>query len=158
MRAARDEVGFATSNRSLGPGISGSGRLQGPTLPTQSDLTLAKEASEEQRLAERDLKRKRGKKEGKEKLEEMVGPKEVGREGMLEKKKAKREADRSFREKGDDGLELDEDTLMGGSDSFKAQCVVFFFLVSHTPFSLASCALRESGRATTVSSLSFTLL
>ena len=42
---------------------------------------------------------------------------------MLEKKKARREADRSFRERGDEGLELDEDTLMGGGDSFKAQCV-----------------------------------
>jgi len=49
----------------------------------------------------------------------MVGPKEVGREGMLEKKRVQREGDRAFREKGDEGLELDESTLMGGGDSFK---------------------------------------
>jgi len=37
------------------------------------------------------------------------------------KKRVKRENDRDFREKGDEGLELDESTLMGGGDSFKAQ-------------------------------------
>ncbi|KAJ3549534.1 hypothetical protein NM688_g5167 [Phlebia brevispora] len=49
----------------------------------------------------------------------MVGPKEVGKEGMLEKKRARREADRSFRERGDDGFEMDDSTLMGGGDSFQ---------------------------------------
>jgi len=50
----------------------------------------------------------------------MVGPKEVGREGMLEKKRARREGDRAFREKGDDGfVEADEKTLLGGGDSFR---------------------------------------
>lgn len=49
----------------------------------------------------------------------MVGPKEVGREGMLEKKRVKREGDREFREKGDDGFEADEKTLLGGGDSFR---------------------------------------
>ena len=39
--------------------------------------------------------------------------------GMLEKKRARREADRTFREKGDEGLEVDESTLMGGNDSFQ---------------------------------------
>jgi hypothetical protein len=53
----------------------------------------------------------------------MVGPREVGKEGMLEKKRARREADKSFREKGDDGLEADETTLLGGGDSFKQQYV-----------------------------------
>ncbi|KAJ3484572.1 hypothetical protein NLI96_g5557 [Meripilus lineatus] len=121
LRAARNEVGAATYNRAADPTAAGSGRLQGPTLPTQSDLTLAKELADEKRASERDLKRKRDRKEGKERLEEMVGPKEVGKEGMLEKKRAKREADKSFREKGDDGFDVDDDTLMGGGDSFKAQ-------------------------------------
>jgi hypothetical protein len=53
----------------------------------------------------------------------MVGPKEVGKEGMLEKKRARREDDRAFREKGDDGFEADESTLLGGGDSFRDQYV-----------------------------------
>ncbi|KAI0789510.1 hypothetical protein C8Q75DRAFT_765969 [Abortiporus biennis] len=128
LQAARDEVGAATYNRSTGsydrtgPSTSaggGIGRFQGPTLPSQSDLTLAREAMEEERRAERDYKRKRDKRDEKDRIEEMVGPKPVGREGMLEKKRAKRENDKAFREKGDDGYEADESTLMGGGDSFK---------------------------------------
>lgn len=38
---------------------------------------------------------------------------------MLEKKRARRENDKAFREKGDEGLEADESTLLGGGDSFK---------------------------------------
>ena len=121
LRAARDEVGAATHNRASGS--SGSGRLQGPTLPTAADLTLAREAADEHRSSERDYQRKRDRKEAKERLEEMVGPKPVGREGMLEKKRAQRENDRAFRERGDEGLELDESTLMGGGSSFKDECV-----------------------------------
>ncbi|TFY80226.1 hypothetical protein EWM64_g3779, partial [Hericium alpestre] len=45
-----------------------------------------------------------------------------GRERMMEKKREKREGDRSFRERGDEGfVEADESTLMGGGDSFKEQ-------------------------------------
>ena len=74
-----------------------------------------------QEREDRVYKRKRDKLEAKERVEEMVGPREVGREGMLEKKRARRDADRSFREKGDEGLEVDESTLLGGGDSFRAQ-------------------------------------
>lgn len=124
LQAARDDVGSATHNRPSTSALEsraagGSGRLQGPTLPSQSDLTLARESAEDGHRAERDYRRKMDRKEGKERLEEMVGPKEVGKEGMLEKKRAKREADKSFREKGDDGFEADETTLMGGGDSFR---------------------------------------
>ncbi|EMD42346.1 hypothetical protein CERSUDRAFT_148113 [Gelatoporia subvermispora B] len=124
LRAAREEVGAATYHRSSrsesGPSAaSASGRIQGPTLPSQSDITLAREAADESHVAERDYERKRKRKEDKERLEEVVGPKEVGREGMLEKKRAKRETDRAFREKGDDGLDMDDSTLMGGGDSFR---------------------------------------
>ncbi|KZT01172.1 uncharacterized protein LAESUDRAFT_664574 [Laetiporus sulphureus 93-53] len=123
LRAARDEVGAATYKRPMRSdqpsSSSRSGRIQGPTLPSQSDLTLAREAEEEHRAAERDYNRKRERKETKERVEEVVGPKEVGREGMLEKKRAQREGNRAFRERGDEGLELDESTLMGGGDSFK---------------------------------------
>ncbi|PPQ69477.1 hypothetical protein CVT25_002041 [Psilocybe cyanescens] len=134
LRVARAEVGAATygrgsssrstaydetAERSSLP--SGSGRVLGPAMPSASDLTLAQELTKEQRDEERAYKRKREKLDAKERMEEMVGPKPVGREGMMEKKKLRREGDRAFREKGDEGLELDESTLMGGGDSFKDQ-------------------------------------
>ncbi|TCD67899.1 hypothetical protein EIP91_011833 [Steccherinum ochraceum] len=130
VSAVREEVGAATyersshsrANNNAGPSTSRS-RLLGPTLPSQSDLTLLRESQEEQEKGDRDLKRKRDRRDEKDRIEDMVGPKAVGKEALLEKKRAKRDADKSFREKGDEGLELDEDTLMGagGSDSFKAQ-------------------------------------
>ena len=92
----------------------------GPTLPSRADRVLAEEEAEERRVAESQRKRKRERAEDKDRLEDMVGPKEIGKAGMLEKKRAKRESDKSFREKGDDGfMETDENTLMGGGDSFK---------------------------------------
>jgi hypothetical protein len=45
---------------------------------------------------------------------------------MLEKEQERRAGDRAFRERGDEGLEMDEGTLMGGGDSFKAQWVFSF--------------------------------
>lgn len=119
LRAAREAVGAATYGRDTSS-TSSSSRVKGPTLPSASDLILAREAASDLALAERDFSRKRDKQAAKERVEDMVGPKEVGREGMLEKKKVKREGDRAFREKGDDGfMEADEGTLMGGGDSFK---------------------------------------
>ena len=99
-------------------------------MPTASDLTLARELTAEQRDEERAYKRKRDKLEAKERVEDMVGPKPVGREGMLEKKRVKREGDRAFREKGDEGLEVDESTLLGGGDSFRDQCVYIYMFYS----------------------------
>ncbi|KAF9236831.1 hypothetical protein BU15DRAFT_76557 [Melanogaster broomeanus] len=126
LQAAREEVGSATYHRSHGGSNgggsgsgSGGGRVVGPALPSASDLVLAREVTSEHQAAERDLKRKRDRAEGKERIEDMVGPKDVGREGMLEKKRARRENDRAFREKGDDGFEADESTLLGGGDSFR---------------------------------------
>ncbi|KAF8174962.1 hypothetical protein BJ912DRAFT_989394 [Pholiota molesta] len=129
LRAAREEVSAATYGHGAGPSsssssaarASGSGRIQGPAMPSPADLTLARELTQEQRDAERVFKRKRDKLEARDRIEEMVGPKPLGREAMLEKKRAKREGDRTFRERGDDGLELDESTLMGGGDSFREQ-------------------------------------
>ena len=123
VQAARNEVDSATWNRpsragEAGPS-SGSRRLQGPTLPSQSDLTLAREVADEGRKAERDYQRKRDRRDAKDRVEDMVGPKEVGKEGMLEKKRARREADKAVREKGDDGFEADETTLMGSGGSFQ---------------------------------------
>jgi len=91
----------------------------GPTLPSASDLTLAKESATEWEEKERLYQRKREKAEARDRVEDMVGPKAVGREAMLEKKQARREGDRSFRERGDDGMDLDESTTMGGGDSFR---------------------------------------
>lgn len=121
LRQAREEVGAATYRRQAQASSSrgGSGRVLGPTLPSQSDLVIAREDAEGLRAAERDRKRKRGRKDEKERVEDVVGPKAVGKEGMLEAKRARREADRSFRDKGDEGLEADESTLMGGGDSFR---------------------------------------
>ncbi|KAG6919072.1 hypothetical protein DXG01_009325 [Tephrocybe rancida] len=119
LRAAREEISAATHNRESQAGPSR--RMQGPTLPSASDLALSRELASEQQQEERSYKRKRDKLEAKERVEEMVGPREVGREGLLEKKRARREADRSFRDKGDEGLEADETTLLGGGDSFRDQ-------------------------------------
>lgn len=124
LRKVRESVGAATYGRDAGPssksGVGGGGRVIGPTLPSSSDLTLSREAESEYENAERAYKRKRDRLEANERVEDMVGPKDVGREGMLEKKRAKRENDKAFREKGDDGfVEADEKTLLGGGDSFR---------------------------------------
>ncbi|KAK0209143.1 hypothetical protein DFS33DRAFT_1415419 [Desarmillaria ectypa] len=118
LRAARESVGAATQSRALSG--SSAGRVQGPTLPSAADLVLAREMDAEYRDEERKYKRKRERTEDKERIEDMVGPREVGREGMLEKKRARREADKSFREKGDDSVELDDSALFAG-DSFQAR-------------------------------------
>jgi hypothetical protein len=80
---------------------------------------MAREAAKDDYEQERKNKRKRDKLEARDRVEDMVGPKEVGREGMLEKKRARREGDRDFREKGDDGLAVDEGTLLGSGGSFR---------------------------------------
>lgn len=127
LHAARAEVGAATYGVINGPSTTtGNGsikRVQGPMLPPQADRILAHEAAEEKAAAEREYQRKRDRAEARERVEDAVGPREVGRERMLEKRRERREGDRAFREKGDEGLDVDEKTLMGGGDSFKAQWV-----------------------------------
>ena len=140
LRAARAEVGASTYRASGEPpsrsGDGGNKRVQGPTLPPQADRVLAREAAEERATAERDYQRKRDKAEARERVEDMVGPREVGRERVLEKKRERREGDRAFRDRGDEGLEVDEGTLLGagGGDSFKAEWV---FPLPHHPLSLS---------------------
>ncbi|PFH47346.1 hypothetical protein AMATHDRAFT_152283 [Amanita thiersii Skay4041] len=134
LRAAREQVSAATYGRNdvinegpeepssakYGAGAaSSSSRVRGPAMPTAADLVHARELEAEYQEEERKYKRKREKMEAKDRIEDMVGPREVGREGMLEKKRMKREQDKVFRERGDDGFEADESTLMGGGDSFK---------------------------------------
>ncbi|KAI9512894.1 hypothetical protein F5148DRAFT_972902 [Russula earlei] len=125
LHAARAEIAAATYGSDQGPLTTlsdrRSKRVQGPTLPPQADRILARESAEEQAAAEREYHRKRDRAEARDRVEDMVGPREVGRERMLEKKRERRESDRTFRERADEGLEMDEGTLMGGGDSFKAQ-------------------------------------
>lgn len=118
IRAIREEV---DSSKFAGtPSSSSSKRVLGPTLPSRADRVLAEEEAEERRAADLQRKRKRERAEDKHRLEDMVGPKEIGKAGMLEKKRVKRENDKTFRERGDDGLmETDDNTLMGGGDSFR---------------------------------------
>lgn len=106
--------------------------MLGPTLPSASDLTLAREYAVEQEEKERLYQRRREKAEAKDRIEDMVGPKAVGREAMLEKKQLRRENDRTFRERGDDGFDLDESTTMGGGDSFQERYNAPF-LPAYTP-------------------------
>ena len=80
----------------------------------------------EHQASERDPKRKRARADIKERLEDVVGPKEVGLEGMLAKKRARRESDRAFLETGDDGYEVNES--LGGGDSFPDRWVFCIFL------------------------------
>jgi hypothetical protein len=132
LKAVREEVDSATYRRATSSSNSGGSRnrVHGPTLPSASDRVLAREAASEYQAAEHSMKRKRERAEAKERVEDMVGPKEVGKEGMLEKKRVRRETDRAFREKGDDGFEADESTLLGGGDSFRDQyvlCPLFSF-------------------------------
>jgi hypothetical protein len=121
------DANYGGPSASAGESAGGS-RVIGPTLPTASDLVLAREHSQSQRS----LSLKRARAEGKEHIEDMLGPKEVGREGMLERKRARREGDRAFREKGDGGEDVDEGTLMGSGtgDSFQAQYVIHLPLPS----------------------------
>jgi hypothetical protein len=94
----------------------------GPSLPSASDLTLQREEAAELARGERRTANKRAR----ERIEDEdggIGPKAVGREGMMEKKRARREDDKAMRDRKEDGgLEVREDVLMGagGSDSFQA--------------------------------------
>lgn len=127
LRTTREEIIAATNAREpsrAGPSSSGA-RVLGPTLPSASDLTLAREYAAEREEDERRYQRKRDKIEARERIEDMVGPKAVGREAMLEKKQVRRQNDRAFRERGEDGLDLDESTTMGGGDSFQQRYDTF---------------------------------
>ena len=137
MHAARAEVGAATYRVGGEPSSrSGDGRnkrVQGPSLPPQADRVLAREAAEERAAVERDYQRKRDRADARERVEDMVGPREVGRERVLEKKRERREGDRAFRDRGDEGLEVDEGTLLGGGDSFKAEWVFIIRFLTPVP-------------------------
>ncbi|KIO25471.1 hypothetical protein M407DRAFT_244066 [Tulasnella calospora MUT 4182] len=128
LEEARDTVARATNQVQSTDGVSPSsvpkskGRIAGPTLPSAADWTEQEEARREFVEYERKNSRKREREEDKERVEDLVGPRETGREAMLEKKRLKRESDRQARgEKDDAFLEVGEDALYGGSDSFQAR-------------------------------------
>ncbi|GJJ13105.1 hypothetical protein Clacol_007355 [Clathrus columnatus] len=125
LKKIREVVGSDTYGPSPAVTVSGSdtqrsGRISGPSLPSGSDLQLAREVADSLTAGERLAKRKRENREDRDRLEEMVGPKDVGKERMLEMKRVKREGDRSYREgKDEGGYEVSEDVLMGSGSSFK---------------------------------------
>jgi hypothetical protein len=105
--------------------------VQGPSLPDQavsktsmneSDRQYEKELEEERQKRERLGARKRAREEENDRIEDALGPREVGRERVQENKRARRENDRTYRDK-DNEPELDADALMGGDDSFRARYV-----------------------------------
>ena len=63
-------------------------------------LSSVREQAAEYRDEERTYKRKRDNMETKERIEEMVGPKPVGREGMLGKKEGKARERSGFQREG----------------------------------------------------------
>lgn len=81
------------------------------------------DATEASRQASRALKRK----ERREAREEERDERATGRERLLEKRKERNEERRTYeKDREEQGMELDEATLMGSSnDSFRAACVGF---------------------------------
>jgi hypothetical protein len=101
-------------------------------MPSESDRQLAKERQAELAAMERQSSSHRERQLQKERIEDQFGPKEVGREGALEKKRAQRESDRAARDAKDDGgMEFKDSDLMGDGNSFQAMsgiCLSFQFL------------------------------
>lgn len=98
--------------------------VQGPSLPGPSglgnDRQYNRELDAERLDRERRASRKRAREEENERIDDVIGPKSVGREGALEAKRARRDNDRTFRER-----EVEEDfgdDFLIGSDSFKSRC------------------------------------
>jgi hypothetical protein len=134
LAAARDDIRASTyagssSTSAISTSTASNPRRQmvGPTLPSASDLTLAREYDSEHAIADRKNERKRQRAEERERMEDLVGPKPVGREGQLEAKRAKRENDKAARAEKDEGFAaVDEKTLMGGGDGFRDAFVLHF--------------------------------
>ncbi|KAG9002800.1 hypothetical protein FRB94_004746 [Tulasnella sp. JGI-2019a] len=125
LEAAKASVSEATYSAldappSEAPGNKRASRI-GPTLPSTADRFLQLEDAREAEKRSAAVSRKRERQEDKERVDDLVGPREVGREGMLEKKRLKREDDRQMRDKDEGGLEVDDSALYGDKDSFRAR-------------------------------------
>lgn len=100
-------------------------------MPSAADIAYAREYADNMAAEDRKYKNKKDKLEARDRLEDIVGPKAVGKEAQLEKRRAQRDNDRAFREeKESGGLEVDETTLMGTGDSFKDAYVAVFLSFS----------------------------
>lgn len=109
-----DEIGPRPEppSRSVSPGPR-----VGPAAPTVSDRQLAREVEAATASSERAAERKATRKTALERAEE-IAPRAVGREGKMAEKRAANDENKKFREKDQAaGLEVDDDTLMGGSES-----------------------------------------
>jgi hypothetical protein len=123
--------------------IRTSGRIVGPVLPSESDRQLAKEREAELAVLTRQSERRRDRQEQRGRIEDQVGPKESGREGMLEKKRAQRESNNAARDAKDDaGLEVNDTDLMGEGDSFRAMSVTNFLSLPCILRVLQDCKTR----------------
>ena len=126
LRLAREGVSEATrSSMANTSGGSSNRPIHGPLLPGRSGLSSDQQYDREldaERLdRERRASRKRAREEENTRIEDMIGPKPVGREGALEAKRARRENDKVFREREAED-DFGDDFLMGG-DSFKSRCI-----------------------------------
>ncbi|ORY34900.1 hypothetical protein BCR39DRAFT_515474 [Naematelia encephala] len=90
-------------------------RPLGPSLPSASDRQLAIEADVDARKAARKAELK----DRYQKADEAV-PRERGKEGKMDEKRATNASNKEMREKDVVGLEVDEGTLMGETDGFAA--------------------------------------
>ncbi len=132
--APGDTLGVQTARRP---------RVAGPTMPSAGDWTVHEEEQKELDSRQRNYVRKRDREEDRERVDDLVGPREIGRDGALEKKRLKREADRQIRDKEDVGLELGDDALYGGGDSFQRRYAAFLPRPQYLPDDgLASGSLR----------------
>jgi hypothetical protein len=108
-----------------------------------SDKQLEREILEEKQQREQKASRKRARAEENDRIEDAIGPREVGRERLQENKKARRENDRSFRDK-DNEPDIDVDALMAG-DSFHARSVLGVLGCTGTKFA-GRLAQRDAAR------------
>jgi len=133
LEEARSKVTADTHILSLpASGSSGSTpakRSYGPSMPSPADAHFYAEEAAEATAAQASLSRKRARAEERDRLDDALGVSKsdlVGKEGQLERKRARAEGDRAFRNaRSDDtgGLDIQEDILMGSSaaDSFRAR-------------------------------------
>jgi len=125
LKSIRDDVQAETNGRAQLSNENDASRarskVQGPSLPSASDMQYVREVADDLKTRSMQASRRHDRTEQRERVDELVGPKESGREGMLEKKRVARESDKSYRDAKDDGaLEFNDNDLLGGSDSFKA--------------------------------------
>jgi len=126
LRLAREGVNDATRG-SMASAIGGPSNRppQGPLPPGRSGLSSDRQYDRELDAERLDRESRAGRKRAREeengRVEDVIGPKSVGREGALEAKRARRENDRAFREREAED-DFGDDFLMG-SDSFKSRCI-----------------------------------